>query len=134
MKKMMTVVAAICLTMAVTAQRGHGVVRSRVVVVSPSFGFGYSPFYSPFGYSPLGYPYGYNNGYNRPSRLEMKVADIKTDYKDKIKSARHDSGISKDERKKIVSQLKSDRDKAIHDLKTNYYKQKTTATGPGSNG
>ena len=131
MKKIMTIIVALGLTMAVAAQHGHGVVRSRVVIVSPSFGFGYSPFYySPFGYSPFGYPYGYSNGFNRPSKLDMKVEDIKADYKDKIKSAKHDSSLSKEERKKIVKQLKSDRDKSIHDLKANYYKPPKTTTVP----
>jgi hypothetical protein len=120
--------------MTVAAQHGRGAGKSRVIIVSPSIGFGYSPYYgsafgySPFGYSPFGSPYGYNNSYNRPSRLDMKVSDIKADYKDKIKSARHDESISRDERKKIVAQLKSERDKSIHDLKANYYKQKTVAT------
>ena len=131
MKKLMTVIVGLGLTMAVAAQHGRGVGRSRVIIVSPSFGFGYSPFaYSAFGYSPFGYPYGYNNGFNRPSKLDMRVEDIKADYNDKIKSAKHDSSLSRAERKKIVKQLKSDRERSIHELKANYYKPQKTPTVP----
>ena len=133
MKKLLTVVTALCIVMAVSAQHGHAG-GGRIVVVRPSagFGVGYPPFYySPFGYYPYGYPYAYN-GYGRQSKLDMKVDDIRADYKDKIKSARHDDSISKDERKKIVKQLKADRDRDIHDLKTNYYKRKAPAPAQGS--
>jgi hypothetical protein len=134
MKKIMTAVVALCLTMAVAAQHAHGIVRSRVVVVSSGIGFGYSPFYSPFGYSPFGYPYGYANGYRVNSKLDRKIEDIRTDYADKIKSAKHDTSISKAERKKIVKDLKADREKDIHDLKANYYKPRKPAADPGNNG
>jgi hypothetical protein len=105
------------------------------VLLRPSvgFGFGYSPFYSPFGYYPYGDPYGYN-GYGRESKLDMKVGDIEADYSDKIKSAKKDKSISKDQRKEIVKQLKADRDREFHDLKANYYKRKTTTgTQDGKN-
>lgn len=136
MKKTMMMMVAICLVMAASAQHGHAFGGSRVVVVSPGIGFGYGPFYSPFGYSAFGYPYGYPYGYNngRSSRLEMQVEDIKADYKDKIKSAKQDKSLSSDERKNVVQQLKSDRDKAIHDLKTNYYKPKKAAPAPEDKG
>jgi hypothetical protein len=132
MKKIMIVVFVLGLTMTVAAQRGHGTIgRSRVIVVSPGFGFGYSPFYSPWGYG-YGYPYGYPYGYStyRPSKLQREADELKADYDDKIKSAKHDKSISKDERKKIVAQLKTERDQAIHDLKANYYKQKTQPQQP----
>ena len=133
MKKIMIMAAALCLTMAVSAQRGHGFARTRVVVVSPGFGFGYSPFYySPFGYNPFGYPYGYANGYRHVSKLDMKVEDIRTDYADKIRSAKHDTSISRSERRKIVKQLKAERDNAIHELKTNYYKPHKPAPEAGN--
>ena len=137
MKKLLTMVTAMCIVMAVSAQHGRGGGGGgRVVTPSAGIGFGYSPFYySPFGYSPFGFPYDYN-GYRHESKLDMKVDDIKADYNDKIKSAKHDSAISKDERKKIVKQLKADRDRDIHDLKANYYKRKNTASGQvsGDNG
>lgn len=123
MKQIMIIVVVMGLTMTLSAQRGHGTGRTRVVVVSPAIGFGYSPFYySPYGYSAFGYPYGYNNTYRGTSKLSMKIEDIKTDYSDKIKSARHDNSLNRDERKKIIQQLKADRDNAVRDLKTNYYK------------
>jgi hypothetical protein len=133
MKKIMTIAVAVCLTMAVSAQHGHIIGGSRIVVVSPGIGFGYSPFYySPFGYYPFGYPYGYNNGYRGTSKLEMKIEDIKADYKDKIKSAKQDKGLSRDERNKIVAQLKSERDQAVHDAKVNYYKPQKPEPGADS--
>jgi len=132
MKKLMMIAMAVCLAMVVSAQ--HGGVRSgrRIIVVSPAIGFGYSPFYySPFGYSPFGYPYGYpygyNNGYRRESKLDRQIEDIKSDYADKIKSAKSDKSISRDERKKIVRGLKAERDKAVHDTKLNYYKPQKQA-------
>lgn len=96
---------------------------------SVGFGFGYNPFYSPFGYYSYNSPYRYNS-YRRESKLDMKVNDIKADYSDKIKSAKHNHSISKDERKKIVKQLKADRDRDVHELKSNYYKHKTTSDTP----
>ena len=134
MKKLLTVVTAICIVMAASAQHRHGGGGTRVVIVRPSLGvgFGYSAFYySPFGYNAYGYPYG-DNSYRHPSRLDVKVDDIQADYRDKIRSARHDNAISKDERKKIVQQLKADRKRAIRDLKTNYYKR--GAEDSGANG
>ena len=131
MKKLITIVVAVCLTMAVAAQ--HGLSRSRIYIVAPSysFGLGYSPFYySPFGYYPYGYPYGYNNGYRSSSKLQMQIDDIKNDYSDKIKSAKHDTSLTKDEQKNIVHQLKTERDKAVNDAKTNYYKPKKPAPQP----
>ena len=130
MKQIMIIVIVMGLTMTLSAQRGHGTGRTRVVVVSPAIGFGYSPFY----YSPFGYPYGYNNNYRGTSKLSMKVEDIKTDYSDKIKSARHDNSLSRDERKKIIHQLKADRDKAVRDLKTNYYKPQKSPGDAGDKG
>jgi hypothetical protein len=66
----------------------------------------------------------------------MKIGDIKADYSDKIKSAKHDSSLPKDQRKKIVKQLKEDRDRDIRALKANYYKQKETTPvkDPENNG
>jgi hypothetical protein len=86
----------------------------------------YAPFYPYYGFWSPGYPY-YpyypSYGYSHPSRLEMKVEDIKTDYKDKIWSARHDENLTRQQRKTEVHRLKTERDQAIQDLKLNYYKQ-----------
>ncbi|MEP6747504.1 MAG: hypothetical protein ABJB86_07245 [Bacteroidota bacterium] len=135
MKKIITIAVAVGLTMAVAAQ--HGLNRGRIYIGVPaySYGLGYVPFYySPFGYYPFGYPYGYRNGYRISSRLQVEVDDIKNDYSDKIKSAKHDTSLSKDERKKIVHQLKMDRDKAVYDAKVNYYKPKKPAPQPEDKG
>ena len=107
---------------------------TRVIIASPGigYGFGCSPFYySPFGY-PFGYPHSYSNTYKTSSRLQMKIEDIKSDYKDKIWLAKHDTTLSKDERKKIVQQLKIDREKAVQDTKVNYYKSQRPAPAPAA--
>ncbi|HMC87353.1 MAG TPA: hypothetical protein VKI61_17635 [Chitinophagaceae bacterium] len=135
MKKIMTIAVALAVTMTVAAQHGR-IAGSRVVIVSPGigFGYGYSPFYySPFGY-PFGYPYGYNNNYRNSSKLQSEIEDVKSDYKDKIWSAKQDKSLSREDRDKIIHQLKSDRNKAVEDLKTNYYKPKKTAQGQQDKG
>jgi hypothetical protein len=130
MKKLMTIAFALALAFSAAAQHGRVFAGTRVVVASPYIGFGYglgyAPFYySPFGYYPYGYyPYGYNSNRNN-SKLQTQIEDIKSDYKDKIWSAKQDKSLSKDERDKIILQLKTDRDKSIHDLKMNYYKPKS---------
>ena len=130
MKKLMVIVVALGLAFGASAQRfGHGYGGGHVYVAPPrvsvGIGLGYSPFYSPY-YAPFGYyPYGYNNVYSRPYRptkLEMKIEDIKNDYKDKIYSAKHDTSLTRKERRQTVHQLRSERDQAINDLKRNYYK------------
>jgi hypothetical protein len=132
MKKLAMITMAVCLTMVVSAQ--HGGVRGgrRIIVISPAIGFGYSPYYSTLGYSPFnypyGYPYGYSNGYRRESKLDRQIEDIKSDYADKIRSAKSDKSISRDERKKIVHGLKAERDKVVHDTKLNYYKPQKQAS------
>jgi hypothetical protein len=125
MKKLMVMVVALGLAFGASAQRGHGFGGGgRVIVAGPrvGIGFGYSPFYSPFGYYPYGYPYGYRNGYSRPSKLQVQITDIKNDYGDKIWSAKHDTNLSRKERRNEVHQLKVERDQAINDAKRNYYK------------
>lgn len=78
----------------------------------PYYGMGYGPY---FGYPPYGYP-------NRASKMELQIEDIRNDYRDKIKSAKSDQGLSKKEIKEIVKKLKAERNQAIDDLKKNYYK------------
>jgi len=120
MKKLLVVMLSLMLTGAVSAQYiRHGYVgyyRPRVVVTGGFYpylglGFGYPYFYYP-----------YNYGYNRPSKMTLQIEDIKKDYADKIWSAEHDTSLSKKERKSVVHDLKAERDKAIDDLKRNYYK------------
>ncbi|MFT3700781.1 MAG: hypothetical protein QM802_00300 [Agriterribacter sp.] len=128
MKKLIVVLFAMGLATGVFAQkviRGGGVrVISRPVIAVGA----YSPFYS-FGYGslwgyPYGYPYyGYNNPYNRPTKLDLQIADIKNDYQQKISSVKSDKSIARSERRKIVRDLKHDRDQEIIEAKRNYYKR-----------
>jgi hypothetical protein len=123
MKKFLIVLLAIGLALGASAQRGghggghyYGGGRSRVIV---STGV-----YAPFGYGYYGYPlYPYSYGYpERPTRLELRVEDIRNDYRDRIWSARHDKSISRKERKATIHRLKHERDQAIIDVRRNYYK------------
>src|SRR6185295_456258 len=128
MKKLFVVVLSTMMVITTSAQyKGGGHYRggggyyhphTRVIV---GLGAGYySPFYYPY------YPF-YPNTYGypvRPSRLELKIEDIRADYKDRIYSVRHDKSLSKSERKGMIHQLKSDREMAIHDAQSNYYKSR----------
>ncbi|MDP4263814.1 MAG: hypothetical protein Q8941_14900 [Bacteroidota bacterium] len=123
MKKLLIILAVSGLAISASAQRfSHGggryYGRSRVVI---STGI-YAPYY-PYGY--YGYPfYAYPYGYmERPTRLELKIEDIRNDYQDKIWSARHDKSLSRKERKETVHRLKQERDQAIIDARRNYYKR-----------
>jgi hypothetical protein len=123
MKKLLIVMISFALAGSVSAQRigGHGgfYAAPRVVVTGGFYpyyglGFGFGPFYP---YSPYGY------GYSRPSKMQLQIEDIKNDYKDKIWSAKHDTSLTRKERRMKVHELKVERDNAITDLKRNYYKQ-----------
>jgi hypothetical protein len=95
------------------------------VIVGLGAGY-YSPYYYPFYYPP------YDYGYRMPSRLELKIEDIRADYRGRIYSARHDKSISKSERKATIHQLKSDRDLAVRDAERNYYKSYDNSPGASS--
>ena len=126
MKKLFVIVLSMMMVIAASAQfKGGGHYRGggtyyhphTRVIVGVGAGY-YSPFYYP--YYPV-YPYSY--GYPvRPSRLELEIADIRADYQDRIYSVRHDRSLSKGERKERIHQLKSDRELAIRDAQSNYYK------------
>ncbi|MFT3949244.1 MAG: hypothetical protein QM763_19930 [Agriterribacter sp.] len=123
MKKLIVIFFVTFLATGVFAQKGRGggvrVIASRSVIAVGA----YSPFY--YGYNPyfgFGYPYGYNHMYNRPTKLDLQIADIRNDYSQKIKSAKSDKSISKSERKQVVRDLKHDRDQEIIEAKRNYYK------------
>ena len=119
---------AIGLALGVSAQKvvgrggGYHSVRPRVSV---GLGFGYSPFYSPWGYgfySPWMYsPYAYNYGSSRPSRLDMTIQDIKSDYNDRIKSVRMQDDLTGREKRQTIRELKDDRDKAVVQAQKDYY-------------
>ncbi len=123
MKKLLIVMLALALAGTASAQRfshvGGFYGGSHVIVTGGYYpyygvGFGFNPF---FPYYPYGSPY-----YNRPSRLDLQIQDIKNDYKDKIWSAKHDTSITRKERREKVHELKVQRDNEINDLKKNYYK------------
>lgn len=125
MKKIIVVLAVTFLATGAFAQKGpRGGVR--VIAPRPVLIVGaYSPFY--YGYNPymgFGNPYVYNHFYNRPTKLDLQIADIKNDYQQKIKSAKSDNSISKAERKQVVRDLKHDRDQEIIEVKRNYYKMR----------
>jgi hypothetical protein len=126
MKKLLVVIMSFGLAMTASAQhhfRGGGGFRYSGPRVSigigayapfyPAYGYGYSPFYT--------YPRSYGYAY-RPSKLTLKIEDIKNDYADKIWSAKNDTSLSRKERRKLVHQLKYERDQAIIEAKRNYYK------------
>ena len=128
MKTIAIIICALGLTMSASAQKviravPHYYPRTRVSVgVGLGYGYGYYPYW---GYSPFyGYPpyYGYDY-YNRPTKLDLEIQDIRNDYKDKIWSARHDTSISRKDRRQKVHELKHERDQEILDAKRNYYKR-----------
>ena len=105
------------LTMAMSASAQHGF-HSHVVVVG-GYG-GYYPYYGP--YYGLYYPYYPYYGYAAmPTKLDMKIENIKADYKEKIWAAKHDEGLPRKERRIEVRQLKKERDDAILNARKNYY-------------
>jgi hypothetical protein len=124
MKKLLIIVAVLGLTAAANAQHVVGryhYARPRVYTggyYAPFYPYyyGYSPFYP---YPPFGYP---NNYDSRPSKMSLKIEDIRNDYQDKIWSARHDTNLPRKERRQKVHELKHQRDQEIADLKRNYYK------------
>jgi hypothetical protein len=97
--------------------------RTHVAVGVGVGGYGYGP-WAPYWYNPwYAYPPGYY--YNtRPSKLDLEIQDIQTEYKDRIWAARHDESLSRKERRKEVHDLKIERDKAILQAKKDYYKRR----------
>jgi len=135
MKKVLIMILSFGLLAGVSAQR-HGIVgggfrgggfRGGGYSYSPRAVIGggfYSSFYPYYGYyNPLyGYPQGYmNNG--RPSKLTLKVEDIKSDYADRIYSVRQDKSLTGKDRRQEIRELKKERDQAVDDLESNYHKR-----------
>jgi hypothetical protein len=126
MKRLLIMALSVMLVAGASAQRhggggfiGGGGYRgggSRVIVTG-GLGLGLYPYYGGF-YDPFyAYPPGYYGYSGRPSRLSMKIEDIK------IYSVRQDNTLTGKERRQKVRELKHDRDQAIEDLKSNYYKK-----------
>jgi hypothetical protein len=125
MKQLFVIMISLALALGASAQHRfyHGGGGYRYGGARLSVGIG-APFYPYYGYAPFyanPYQYGYANSY-RPSKLTLKIEDIKNDYNDRIWSAKHDTSISRKERRKLVHDLRYERDQAITDAKRNYYK------------
>lgn len=82
---------------------------------------GWSPYYS-YGYYPPYWYYPSGRYYSRPSKLDMKLEDIKADYHDKIRSVRHDKSLTRVQRKETIRKLKAEQKKDLRDTRANYYK------------
>jgi hypothetical protein len=133
MKKLAVILMSLGITFGAAAQAGHVVAGGfhgggYAVYPRVSVGVGfYPPFYSPFGYYPYWtYPYGAYGPYSKPSKLDNKIQSIRSDYADRIYSARHDTSLTGKERRQTVRSLKQQRDKDIKDLVENYHKQPVT--------
>ena len=128
MKTILIICFALVITTGAAAQKygGRHYYRPRVSTYV-GIGTGYYPYYSPF-YSPYYYPYYGEPYYARPTKLEMQIADIKSDYNDRIWSARHDKSLSLSARKKEIRSLKSERDKAVRDAAYNYHRRSSRVT------
>lgn len=122
MKTILVFCFAFVITTSAAAQKyyGHPYYHPRAhTYVGIGLGF---PYYS---YPPFYYPYYYGSPfYTRPTKLEREIADIKSDYQDKIWSARHDKSLTHSERKSEVHRLKAERDTALRDAEYNYHKKK----------
>jgi len=109
------------LTMAMGASAQHGYYHSHVVVAGGGYYGPYYPYY-PYGIG-FGYPYPYYGYPARPTKLDLKIEDIKNDYQERIWAVRHDKSLPGKERRHEVRQLKHDRDQAIIDARRNYYRR-----------
>ena len=143
MKRILAIMIAVGLALGASAQTkirgqvptvnsgGNGG-KQKVIVVAPR---PYNPFYSPYyGYSRWGYdPFGYNPYYfgwrqdrvSVPTKLDLEIEQIKSDYHHQIATVRHDKSISKSERKQAIRDLKHEREDAIIDAKKDYYEART---------
>lgn len=125
MKKLFVILFSMGIVIAASAQSKHvggghyyRYYRPRTSVVL-SGGYGYYPYY------PMYYDYGFWGAPTYryvPSKLALEIEDIQSDYKDRIWSARHDDRLTKKERKRMVRELKTQRDMAIRDAERNYYR------------
>jgi hypothetical protein len=135
MKKLMVITFCMVLVLGVSAQTHSisGYHGSVAYIVQPrmSVGIGFAPYYSPFGYYgfPYGIPYGGYYPYgptSRPTTLQRKEDEIRSDYEDKIYSVHHDDSLTAKEKRQTIRELKKQRKKEIHDLVANYHKEPVT--------
>ena len=126
MKKILIILLTTALALSASAQKvyygGRPYYGRSRVVISTGLYRSY-PLYGYYGYPYYPYPYDYYY-MGRPTRLELKIDDIKNDYQDRIWSARHDKTIPRKQRKENIHRLKHERDEAIIQAKRDYYKTK----------
>lgn len=124
MKKILMIAIVTAISLSTSAQHGFtghgGYRRAHVVVVRPVY---YPPYYYGY-YNPFYYPFYPSYRYPRETRLELKIDNIRNDYRDKIWSARHNKSLSRAKRKETIHQLKHERNEAINQAKMNYYKSR----------
>jgi hypothetical protein len=120
MKKLTVILLITFLAIGAYAQKGIRGGGVRIIAPRPVIAIGaYPSFY--YGYNPYwgwGYPY----RYNRPTKLDLEIADIKNDYNQKIKAAKSDKNLSRAEKRQIVQDLKHNREQEIIEAKRDYYK------------
>lgn len=102
---------------------------SKVVVVRPhgygfypSYGYGYNSFYpySGYGFGSFYSPFIYNQ--QEPSKLDLDIEEINSDFHHDIADVRHDHSLSKEERKQKIRDLRNEKSQSIIDAKKDYYK------------
>ncbi|MBE7170485.1 MAG: hypothetical protein INR73_07840 [Williamsia sp.] len=126
MKNLFAILLLIGLAYGASAQHargGHAIVRSHTgfglgIGTYAPFGYGYNRFYSPF-YS---YPYSRPYAYSQPTKLDLQVQDIENEYDDKKWAVKHDKSLDRKQRKEALKVLKAEKENAILDARTNYYK------------
>jgi hypothetical protein len=128
MKTLFVILFSMGFTLASSAQvhgGGHGgFVGHSGFSSHGSIGIGAFPFSYGYGYPYRTYPFFYGYGYNsRPTRLDFEIQDIKADYQDKIWSAKKDNTLSRHEKRKVIKNLKRERDSDIIAAQRNYYKK-----------
>jgi hypothetical protein len=129
MKKIAMALFALIITIgSVTAQKV--IVRPVVPAVRPHSIYYYpQPYWSPYFYGRPGFGFRWMYNYppyyhrNHQTKLEQQIQGIEDDYSDRISSVRSDNGLSGHERRQKIRALRQERDQAIYDLKSNYYKQ-----------
>ncbi|MEO8860921.1 MAG: hypothetical protein ABI358_05825 [Ginsengibacter sp.] len=128
MKTILVILVFTSLSLGVSAQRKGGFhhARSSVIIVpsfSYGFGYGYPVFGNPMFGSPYGYPYGYNPYYGArrmPYKLSLQIESIKVDYRNQIRNARNDKGLSHAQKRQEIRNLKAQRDQDIINAQRNY--------------
>jgi len=122
MKKLLIVSLITVISVAASAQHRYYSARPYTRShVSISVG---RPVYPYYRYDPFYYPYNSFGYYYSPrqSKLDLTIEDIRADYQDKIWSAKHNTSLSKAEKRRTVHQLKYERDQEINRVKRNYYR------------